>query len=64
MPSSSGAANLSQAPKKLSGNKHVQFFNVGNLDNRTYVVYMTKKNVGGPETSRSTSLIESCLSAW
>jgi hypothetical protein len=42
-----GAENASQAPQKLSGNKDVQFFTVGNLGGRTLVIYMKKKkNVG------------------
>ncbi|KAF9779311.1 CNH domain-containing protein [Thelephora terrestris] len=44
VPSSPGAANTSQTPQKLSGNKDVQFFAVGNLDGRTLVIYMRKKN--------------------
>lgn len=45
VPSSPGAANSSQTPQKLSGNKDVQFFTVGNLSGRTLVIYMKKKNV-------------------
>jgi hypothetical protein len=45
VPSSPGAANASQTPQKLSGNKDVQFFTVGNLGGRTLVIYMKKKNV-------------------
>jgi RHO1 GDP-GTP exchange protein 1/2 len=47
VPSSPGVTNASQAPQKLSGNKDVQFFTVGNLGGRTLVIYMKKKNVGG-----------------
>jgi len=43
VPSSPGAANASQTPQKLSGNKDVQFFTVGNLNGRTLVIYMKKK---------------------
>ena len=45
VPSAPGAANSSQTPQKLSGNKDVQFFTVGNLSGRTLVIYMKKKNV-------------------
>ena len=46
VPLSPGAANASQTPQKLSGNKDVQFFTVGNIGDRTLVIYMKKKNVG------------------
>ncbi|KAF9642814.1 hypothetical protein BDM02DRAFT_3124133 [Thelephora ganbajun] len=38
--SSPGGANASQTPQKLSGNKDVQFFTVGNLGGRTLAIYM------------------------
>ena len=54
VPSSPGAANASQTPQKLSGNKDVQFFTVGHLSGRTLVIYMKKKNVRdfGPSESK------------
>ncbi|KAF9779315.1 CNH domain-containing protein [Thelephora terrestris] len=46
LPTSPAPANASQAPQKLSGGRDVQYFSVGNLDGRTLVVYMRKKNPG------------------
>jgi len=57
VPSSPGAANASQTPQKLSGNKDVQFFTVGNLVGRTLVIYMKKKNVWNFQSSRSEHLL-------
>lgn len=34
-----------RTPQRLSGNKDVQFFSVGQLAGRTLVVYMKKKGV-------------------
>lgn len=45
MPSSPQSAHTSQTPQKLSGNKDVHFFSVGNLNGRTLVIYMKKKGV-------------------
>jgi hypothetical protein len=45
VPSSPGAANVSRTPQKLNGTKDAQFFTVGNLGDRTFVIYMKKKNV-------------------
>lgn len=45
MPSSPQSVNTSQTPQKLSGNKDVHFFSVGNLNGRTLVIYMKKKGV-------------------
>jgi hypothetical protein len=39
------SVNNSQTPQKLSGTKDVHFFSVGNLNGRTLVIYMKKKNV-------------------
>lgn len=36
-----------RTPQRLSGNKDVQFFSVGQLAGRTLVVYMKKKGVSG-----------------
>lgn len=45
VPSSPQSAHTSQTPQKLSGNKDVHFFSVGNLNGRTLVIYMKKKGV-------------------
>ncbi|KAI0675599.1 Dbl domain-containing protein [Trametes maxima] len=45
VPSSPQSAHTSQTPQKLSGNKDVHFFSVGNLNNRTLVIYMKKKGL-------------------
>ncbi|KAI0831970.1 Dbl domain-containing protein [Trametes gibbosa] len=45
VPSSPQSAHTSQTPQKLSGNKDVHFFSVGNLNGRTLVIYMKKKGL-------------------
>ncbi|TCD61525.1 hypothetical protein EIP91_008286 [Steccherinum ochraceum] len=45
VPSSPQSAHTSQTPQKLSGSKDVHFFSVGNLNNRTLVIYMKKKGM-------------------
>lgn len=45
VPSSPTSAHMSQTPQKLSGNKDVHFFSVGNLNGRTLVIYMKKKSL-------------------
>ncbi|KAI0079115.1 hypothetical protein K474DRAFT_1659617 [Panus rudis PR-1116 ss-1] len=45
VPSSPQSAHTSQTPQKLSGSKDVHFFSVGNLNNRTLVIYMKKKGL-------------------
>ncbi|EIN06223.1 Dbl domain-containing protein [Punctularia strigosozonata HHB-11173 SS5] len=45
VPSSVQSVNNSQTPQKLSGTKDVHFFSVGNLNGRTLVIYMKKKNL-------------------
>lgn len=45
MPSSPQSPHTSQTPQKLSGNKDVHFFSVGQLNGRTLVIYMKKKGV-------------------
>ncbi|KAH9839689.1 Dbl-like domain-containing protein [Rhodofomes roseus] len=45
VPSSPQSVNTSQTPQKLSGNKDVHFFSVGNLNGRTLVIYMKKKGL-------------------
>ena len=45
VPSSPQSPHTSQTPQKLSGNKDVHFFSVGNLNGRTLVIYMKKKGV-------------------
>ena len=45
VPSSPQSPHTSQTPQKLSGNKDVHFFSVGNLQGRTLVIYMKKKGV-------------------
>lgn len=50
VPSSPQSVNTSQTPQKLSGNKDVHFFSVGNLNGRTLVIYMKKKGVRGCTT--------------
>ncbi|KAK7686309.1 hypothetical protein QCA50_010533 [Cerrena zonata] len=45
VPSSPQSAHTSQTPQKLSGGKEVLFFSVGNLNNRTLVIYMKKKGL-------------------
>ncbi|PCH44559.1 Dbl homology domain-containing protein [Wolfiporia cocos MD-104 SS10] len=45
VPTSPQSAHTSQTPQKLSGNKDVHFFSVGNLNGRTLVIYMKKKGL-------------------
>jgi len=45
VPSSPQSPHTSQTPQKLSGNKDVHFFSVGNLNGRTLVIYMKKKGL-------------------
>jgi RHO1 GDP-GTP exchange protein 1/2 len=45
VPSSPNSANTTQTPQKLNGSKDVHFFSVGNLGERTLVIFMTKKRV-------------------
>ncbi|KAF7790213.1 hypothetical protein EIP86_001165 [Pleurotus ostreatoroseus] len=45
VPSSPQSPHTSQTPQKLSGNKDVHFFSVGQLNGRTLVIYMKKKGL-------------------
>ncbi|KAK1225868.1 Rho guanine nucleotide exchange factor [Marasmius sp. AFHP31] len=45
VPTSPHAAQTSQIPQRLSGNKDVHFFSVGQLHGRTLVIYMKKKGL-------------------
>ncbi|KAF9646326.1 hypothetical protein BDM02DRAFT_3188932 [Thelephora ganbajun] len=52
VPSSPGAANASQTPRKLSGNKGAQFFAVGNLGSRALIIFVKKNEVLEPVIGR------------
>ncbi|THU88642.1 hypothetical protein K435DRAFT_866110 [Dendrothele bispora CBS 962.96] len=39
--------HATRTPQKLSGNKDVHFFSVGTLQDRTLVIYIKKKGIGG-----------------
>lgn len=45
VPSSPQSTHASQTPQKLNGTKDVHFFSVGQLRERTLVIYMKKKGV-------------------
>ncbi|KAG7094229.1 hypothetical protein E1B28_007835 [Marasmius oreades] len=45
VPTSPQTAHTSQVPQRLSGNKDVHFFSVGQLHGRTLVIYMKKKGL-------------------
>ncbi|KAF9269288.1 Dbl homology domain-containing protein [Marasmius fiardii PR-910] len=45
VPTSPQTSHTSQVPQRLSGNKDVHFFSVGQLHGRTLVIYMKKKGL-------------------
>ena len=66
VPSFLQKANTFHIPQKINGSLDVQFFSVGSLEGRTFVIYVTKKGVGYHPTVSvladfTWGLVEQCL---